>query len=106
MYMAGRFRTASRPSSTLIWSASYESRCPFMVLVSSVAIGLLFLRVPDLHRHDDAQEARIPVRLQYAGAQGAADLQTDFLAVHDGQRVEEIAGVEPGRQALPPVLGG
>src|SRR3989442_2028518 len=55
MNMAGRLRTASRPSSTLICSAPSETRGPLLILVFSVGIHLLPIPSLDLHRHHHAQ---------------------------------------------------
>src|SRR5512139_2167122 len=123
MYMAGRLRTASRPSRTLMLSAVYSIRssqkegfircgaenpspgaqpCPFRDRYSKgCRCGGSYP-----HWHDHAPVGFVPLFLDQAEAQGIAQLQGDRLAVHCHEHIHEVPRVEADGDAFALVRDG
>src|ERR1700683_513224 len=86
MYMAGRRRTASRPSSTLILVESY--------VVEDILVNSCSRSNP--HRHDDVAVivGFLAAGPHFAGAVRIFEQKADLRGGHRSQKIEHVLGVE------------
>src|ERR1017187_6083229 len=107
MYMAGRRRTASSPSSTLMLVESYTSLCtapPSFAIFC--LLGILWGR-SDAHRHH-----YVPIlighafarRPELAGALLIFQFEGDLVLCDHAQKVEQVLGVEANLQVWSLIL--
>src|SRR5262245_58822935 len=110
MYIPGRFRTASRPSRTLMFSAPYPGAVASLLLMANRGSGrtrdytVVTRGVPpsapirmasEAHRHEHVREGRILRSLQHPGADFVGQPELDHVPGRmRGEHVEEVAGVE------------
>src|SRR5581483_4740098 len=122
MYMAGRKRTASKPSSTLILLESYTSAgvISLVAIVEtqsfSTALGTGTLSHSNAHGHHDVAvlvsvfviafvisgAARGP---QLAGAIGILEVKGNLLLIGGPEEVQQVAGIESDLHRRSVVLG-
>src|SRR5262245_44144099 len=96
MYIAGRLRTASRPSRTLMSSAPYRA-------AAWAVMPFLYLCPPDAsypHRHDHAQEPLLRRLANEARAQRIFKFHDHLRRIHRPEHVQEVASVESRGQRL------
>src|SRR3972149_5080042 len=129
IYIAGRFRTASSPSRTLICSALYVGASWAPCRSSAITTPPYTLdpliasrpkkSAPALrqrpgrggrtqgsypHGHNDAAEALPFVWFEQGGGQRILDVHRDLRLLHHTQEVQEVPGVEPDGGLRPSIL--
>src|SRR5579884_681456 len=116
--MAGRSRTASSPSSTLILLESYESpgpgtcgvaieRNPLCVHGGRARCTPAPAENSNSHGHDDVSILLVTVvggRPQLAGAVGIAEVEHHVFAGHGSKEIEQVLRVEPDLHLLAVVV--
>src|SRR5574341_834732 len=101
MYIAGRLRTASRPSRTLISSAPYlAAACAVMPSLYQCVYGGPS-DVSYSHRHDHTQESLLRWLTNETRAQRVLEFHDHLRRLHGAKHVQQIPRVEPSGQRLP-----
>src|SRR5215831_17553172 len=108
MYIAGRSRTASRPSRTLILRESYSCTAPIPTsLVAISDVSFFTNNRSDAHRHHDIPidgTGLLTARPQLARAVRILEPEDDLLLRDGAQEIHQVLGVEANFCRLAVVL--